>query len=127
MEKCTCYFKHKTYCNIKQNLSNQFPLHSAKAHSEPYQTSKINLFSKIVNSFHALTIFAKSSMLDVWGGFWTCFCPVKHKNKKTIHCKDKTHGSFKASYISVFNHWEKLETTVTKEIHERNQMAYLQS
>ena len=65
MAKYTCYFKHKIYCNMQLNLSKQFTLHSAEACSEPYQTSKIELFSEIVNSFHSLTIFAKTSILDL--------------------------------------------------------------
>ena len=36
-----------------------------EAYSEPCQTSKIELFAKIVNGFQPLTIFAKSSVLDV--------------------------------------------------------------
>ena len=66
MEKYTRYFKHNIYYNIQQNLSKQFTLHSAEAYSEPYQTSKIELFSKIVDSFHLLTIFSKSFILDAW-------------------------------------------------------------
>ena len=36
--------------------------------SEHSQTSKIELFSKIVNGFPPLTILTKSSILDVWLG-----------------------------------------------------------
>ena len=46
----------------------QFP-HSfgrfAEVHPEPSQTYKTELFTKIVNSFQLLTIFVKSSILDV--------------------------------------------------------------
>ena len=34
-------------------------------HSEPCQTFKMELFAKIVNGFQTLTVFAKSSILDV--------------------------------------------------------------
>ena len=37
-----------------------------EAYLEPSQTSKMDLFAKIVNRFQPLTIFAESSMLDVW-------------------------------------------------------------
>ena len=37
-----------------------------KAYLKPCQTSEIKLFAKIVNGFHPLTIFAKSSIFDVW-------------------------------------------------------------
>ena len=47
----------------QRRILNPITLHSAKAYSELYQTSKIELFSKIVNSFHMLTIFAKCSIL----------------------------------------------------------------
>ena len=38
------------------------------AYSKPYQSSKMELFSKIVNDFEQLTILAKCSILDVWQG-----------------------------------------------------------
>ena len=37
-----------------------------EAYSEHCQTSKMELFAKIVNSWKPLSIFAKSSILDVW-------------------------------------------------------------
>ena len=39
--------------------------HTAKAYLEPSQTSKIELFVEMVNGFEPLTIFVKSSILDV--------------------------------------------------------------
>ena len=39
-----------------------------KPYSEPCQTPKIECFVQIVNSFQSLTIFAKSSILDIWLG-----------------------------------------------------------
>ena len=38
----------------------------SEAYSEPFQTSKIQVFTNIVIGFSLLTIFAKSSILDVW-------------------------------------------------------------
>ena len=43
------------------------------------------------------------------------FSPVNHKNKQTIHGKDKPYGSLKTSYTSVLNHWKSLETTFRTE------------
>ena len=37
-----------------------------ETYSESYQASKMELFAKIVNGWKPLTIFAKSSILDVW-------------------------------------------------------------
>ena len=37
-------------------------------YSEPYQTSKIVRFAKIVNNQMLLPIFSKCSILDVWQG-----------------------------------------------------------
>ena len=37
----------------------------SEAYSEPYQTSKIEVFAKIVNSSQPLTFFGKISILDV--------------------------------------------------------------
>ena len=37
-----------------------------EVHSEPCQTSKMELFVKIINGFYPLTIFTKSSISGVW-------------------------------------------------------------
>ena len=39
-----------------------------EAYSELTQTSKLELFGKIVKRFQSTAIFAKSSILDVWVG-----------------------------------------------------------
>ena len=41
---------------------------TAKTYLEPRQISKMELFEKLVNGFQLLTIFIKSSILDVWQG-----------------------------------------------------------
>ena len=38
----------------------------AEAYSEPCQTTKMSIFTKIVNGWKPLTIFAKSSIFDIW-------------------------------------------------------------
>ena len=38
-------------------------------YSEPSQTSKMELFAKLVKGFLPLTVFAKSYILDIWLGF----------------------------------------------------------
>ena len=38
----------------------------ARAHLEFNQLSKMDLFSKTVNSWEPLIVFAKNSLLDVW-------------------------------------------------------------
>ena len=48
--------------------SNCFHIRGAVAHLEPSQTSKMEHFAKIVNIFKPLTIFAKTTILDVWLG-----------------------------------------------------------
>ena len=40
----------------------------SEAYLEPLQTSKTELFAKIVNGFKLLTVFAKSSILEVCSG-----------------------------------------------------------
>ena len=40
------------------------PEANSEAYSEPCQTSKMEVFTKIVNGFSFLTIFAKSSKFD---------------------------------------------------------------
>ena len=45
-----------------------------ESHSEPSQTSKVELFVKIVNSSKSLIVFARSSILDDWfGSEYVCF------------------------------------------------------
>ena len=48
--------------------------------------------------------------------FWIPCCPVNHKNNQTASGKCKPHGNFKASYISVLNHWKIFETTLNNGI-----------
>ena len=44
-----------------------FPVSStSEAYSEPYQTSKMKCFAKIINSSKLLTTVAKRSIFDVW-------------------------------------------------------------
>ena len=50
-------FKLITSLTLEANL---------EAYSEPSQTSKLEVFAKIVNGFSFLTIFAKSSIVDIW-------------------------------------------------------------
>ena len=46
-------------------MGKQFTLYSAEAYSESRQVFNMKLLVKIVNNFQPLTIFAKSSILDV--------------------------------------------------------------
>ena len=65
--------------SIKPNLTNhcgtlgdQFfspSIIKTKAHSETYQTSKMELFLQNINGWKPSIIFGKSSILDVWQGF----------------------------------------------------------
>ena len=47
-------------------LSARYATSIPEVYSEASQTSKIKLFVKIVNGFQPLTIFVKSSILNVW-------------------------------------------------------------
>ena len=51
------WFKDGTRLTLQTN---------SEAYSEPCQTSKMEVFAKIMNGFSFLTIFAKSCILDVW-------------------------------------------------------------
>ena len=46
------------------------------AYSEPYQTSKMEFFAKIVNDLKSLAIFAKIFILDIWQDF--CIRSTSH-------------------------------------------------
>ena len=54
----------------------------SEAYSEPCQTSKMEVFTKIVSSFLLLTIFTKSSILDVWQDFEQASSPSNDLQKK---------------------------------------------
>ena len=51
------WFKNETFVTLEGN---------SEAYSEPCQTSKTEVFTKIVNAFSFFTNFAKSSILGVW-------------------------------------------------------------
>ena len=55
--------------------------YSTEAYPEPSQTSKMELFAKIVNGFYPLTIFGKSFILDIWLG--SVCAPRIYVNKYT--------------------------------------------
>ena len=51
------------YFNLRVRGKNAY---YSEAYSEHFQTSKMERFEKIVEGFESLTIFGKSSILDVW-------------------------------------------------------------
>ena len=52
---------------------------ASQAYSELSQTTKIKLFAKIVIDRSLLTIFARSSILDIWQGFIWCRSIISEK------------------------------------------------
>ena len=68
-------------------------------HSEPSQTSKVELFAKTVNGSELLIVFARSSILDDWSGSeYACFVHKKEHfisvsfQKKNIDGVNKESG-----------------------------------
>ena len=55
---------------VLQSVKKFLPQYT-QAHSKPSQTSRIELFARIVNGFKPRTIFTETSILDVWLG---CQC-----------------------------------------------------
>ena len=55
-------FKHLRWNFFRKSLL------ASEANSESCQTSKMELFAKIVKNEKPFTIFAKTSILDVWQG-----------------------------------------------------------
>ena len=55
-----------------------------EAYWEPCYTSKMELFSEIVNGFQPLTISTKSSVLDVWQGSEYVSGNIQRKMKNTF-------------------------------------------
>ena len=57
------YVLHSPYCIVYHKLYQQ---RNSKAYSVHSLTSKMEVFAKVVKSLQPLTIFAKSSILDVF-------------------------------------------------------------
>ena len=57
-----------TILSQRGNKSRVLSVENAKAYLEPCQISKTMLFAKTVGGFQSLTIFAKSSIFNVWQG-----------------------------------------------------------
>ena len=81
-------------------IKNIMVTHS-ESHSEPSQTSRVELFTKIVNGSKSLIVFARSFILDDWlGSEYACFVrKIEHSflfpfRKKTLVRLTKTHFSF---------------------------------
>ena len=53
----------------KNIIKCQMSIENSEAYLEPCQTSKTDIFAKIINGFQSLTIFAKSSITDIWQGY----------------------------------------------------------
>ena len=58
---------HKTFNlrPVSTEIATVVSIWNVETHSEPCQTSKMEIFEKIINCFQQLTIFAKSFILDV--------------------------------------------------------------
>ena len=65
---------------LKWNIGN-IGSHS-EAYSEPCQTFEMEVFTKLLNDVSFLTIFTKSSILDVWQGFEFASEPSNDLRKK---------------------------------------------
>lgn len=53
-------------------------LQVSEVYSESVQTYKMELFAEMINSFQLLTVFAKSSLLDVWMALMSFRCGCSH-------------------------------------------------
>ena len=62
-------FFSKCFISSITKLFSCILIRDPKPYSEPYQTSKMESFAKIVNGFQPLTIFAKRSIIDAGWGF----------------------------------------------------------
>ena len=62
------YYFDKSIIYLVDFVAALFVCALSKAHSEPSRPSQSDLFAKIVSDWNTLTIFAKSSMVDVWQG-----------------------------------------------------------
>ena len=70
---------------------------NSKAYTEPFQTSKMEVFAKIVNGFLFLTIFAKSSILDVWQDFEFA-SEANNDLRKKLHLRSPMYSLFSQNY-----------------------------
>ena len=77
---------------------------SSEVYFEPLQTSKMELFAKIVNGLKLLTNFAKCSILDVCrGSKYTMFTHVQAANFHTI-CHAEVHLVIKSDTGRIYEY-----------------------
>ena len=78
-----------------------------EAYSEPSWTSKMALFAKIFNSWKSLTIYAKSSILDVWlsseYASASFFPKILHILLRKGVSRGKKLGKLRNEYFQMFN------------------------
>ena len=67
---CSIFMKGKLlqFVSFQSRSSININVQKSDAHSEPSEASKMEVFAKIVSNWKPLTVFIKSSMLDVWLG-----------------------------------------------------------
>ena len=110
--------KSRTKCfqTALQCLTEDF---MANVYSEPWPTPKMELFTKIVEGWKLLTIFAKSSIFDVWQNSLTEFTyrvqytSIRHSKlawKKNL----KPRGLRKSELEGV---WERVDQTMRHYLH----------
>ena len=58
-----------TWQGIDNDLFQKKIISVANAYFEPGQTSKMNLFAKIIKGWSLLTVFVENSVLNVWRAF----------------------------------------------------------
>ena len=85
VKPCKCYDISMRHPSIISEENHS--LLGAKAYREHCQTCKMEPFAEINNRFQWLTIFAKSSILDVWQGF-------KYSSRLSLSCFLKIVTSF---------------------------------
>ena len=63
-----CFFRSILICLLKLLYFIYIVMLISETYSEPCETSKVELFAKIVNGLESLTIFVKNSILGIWQG-----------------------------------------------------------
>ena len=71
MKKCLAFDQSFVTSQVytKKKYLEKVSIFIAEAHSEPFETTKIERFAKIFDSYRPLTVFTKRSILDLWQAY----------------------------------------------------------
>ena len=88
--------------NLIKNIGHKLEAYmrgKPETYSQPSQTSKMEVFIKIVNGFQPFTVFIKSSILDIWLGYEYAFGDQAYSLKLKTTALRRTDIGYIYNYI----------------------------